>query len=55
MDIANRACLCRLQEKCPFCLATYLPEFKGSKCTVCLVAEVGKDAVGLRISQSQFR
>lgn len=43
------------QEKCPLCQASYCPEFKGTVCNVCKVAEVGKDAIGLRVSQSQFR
>ena len=42
-------------EKCPLCQACYLPEFKGSVCNICLVAEVGKDTMGLRISPIQFR
>lgn len=41
--------------KCPLCSASYLPEFKGSVCTVCSIAEVGKDTIGLRISPIQFR
>uniref|UniRef100_A0A2R5L8Q5 Coatomer subunit alpha n=1 Tax=Ornithodoros turicata TaxID=34597 RepID=A0A2R5L8Q5_9ACAR len=40
---------------CPLCGASYVPEFKGTVCTVCSVAEVGKDTIGLRISTIQFR
>ncbi|XP_028409104.1 coatomer subunit alpha-like [Dendronephthya gigantea] len=43
------------QEKCPLCQAAYFPEFKGRVCGVCKVAEIGKDAIGLRISMTQFR
>ncbi|ODM88137.1 Coatomer subunit alpha [Orchesella cincta] len=42
--------------KCPFCRATFMPQFEGSLCVVCTVAEVGKeDVLGLRISPIQFR
>ncbi|KAJ7321508.1 hypothetical protein OS493_034563 [Desmophyllum pertusum] len=41
------------QEKCPLCQASYCPEFKGTICNICKVAEVGKDAIGL--SKLQFR
>lgn len=41
--------------KCPLCVASFLPTYKGTLCTVCEVAEVGKDVVGLRISPLQFR
>lgn len=41
--------------KCPFCGASYIPEAAGELCKICLVAEVGKDTVGLRISPLQFR
>ncbi|CAL8120866.1 unnamed protein product [Orchesella dallaii] len=40
--------------KCPFCGASYMPQFSGILCTVCTVAEVGNDAKGLRISPFQF-
>lgn len=43
------------EEKCPLCQASHLPQFKGTVCSVCTVAEVGKDTVGLRISTIQFR
>lgn len=43
------------EEKCPFCGASYLPQFKGKVCTVCTVAEIGADSMGLRISPLQFR
>jgi len=41
--------------KCPFCGASYLPQYQGVLCTLCLVCEVGKDVTGLRISPLQFR
>lgn len=41
--------------QCPLCGASYLPEHRGITCTVCTVAQVGKDCVGLRISPLQFR
>jgi len=41
--------------KCPFCGASYMPQFAGVLCTLCTVAEVGKDTMGLRISPLQFR
>ncbi|ELT95580.1 hypothetical protein CAPTEDRAFT_156336 [Capitella teleta] len=41
--------------KCPLSGACYLPEFKGTVCTVTQVTEVGKDCIGLRISPIQFR
>lgn len=43
------------QEKCPLCQASFCPEYKGVVCTVCKVAEVGKDSIGLRVSPLQFR
>ncbi|XP_022113123.1 coatomer subunit alpha [Pieris rapae] len=43
------------EEKCPLCGASFLPEHKGKLCTVCGVAEVGKDALGLRICPLQFQ
>ncbi|PAV66797.1 hypothetical protein WR25_10521 [Diploscapter pachys] len=39
--------------KCPFCGASYLPEYKGECCDVCEVAEIGRDVIGLRISSLQ--
>nr|CAD7196149.1 unnamed protein product [Timema douglasi] len=45
----------RPEEKCPLCGASYQPQFKGTVCTVCTVAEVGKETIGLRICQLQFR
>jgi len=42
-------------EKCPLCAASYSPEFKGGLCTVCKVAEVGKDCIGLRLFPGQLR
>ncbi|ODM95881.1 Coatomer subunit alpha [Orchesella cincta] len=41
--------------KCPFCSASYMPQFSGALCSICKVAEVGKDALGLRVSPLQFR
>ncbi|XP_064607662.1 coatomer subunit alpha-like [Liolophura sinensis] len=41
--------------KCPLSGACYLPEFKGQVCRVTQVTEIGKDCIGLRISQLQFR
>ncbi|XP_046405576.1 coatomer subunit alpha [Ischnura elegans] len=43
------------EEKCPLCGASYFPAYKGTICTVCTVAEVGMDCIGLRISPLQFR
>ncbi|XP_075212404.1 coatomer subunit alpha [Lycorma delicatula] len=43
------------EEKCPLCSATYQPKYKGQVCNVCNVATIGKDCIGLRISQLQFR
>lgn len=43
------------EEKCPLCLASYLPQFKGKVCNICNVAKIGKDTIGLRISPLQFR
>jgi len=40
---------------CPFCSSSYDPQFKGSLCTVCEVSQIGKDSIGLRISNLQFR
>jgi coatomer protein complex subunit alpha (xenin) len=41
--------------KCPFCSASYIPSAAGELCKICLVSEVGKDTIGLRISPLQFR
>lgn len=43
------------EEKCSLCGATFSPDYKGTLCTVCNVAEVGKDCIGLRISALQFQ
>lgn len=43
------------EEKCPLCAACYMPDYKGFKCEVCGVAEIGKDVLGLKVSQLQFR
>jgi len=40
---------------CPLCGASYLPEHAGITCTICTASQVGKDCIGLRISQVQFR
>jgi coatomer protein complex subunit alpha (xenin) len=41
--------------KCPLSGACYSPEFKGQLCRVSKATEIGKDTIGLRISQIQFR
>ncbi|XP_065347768.1 coatomer subunit alpha [Cloeon dipterum] len=38
---------------CPLCHASYFPQFAGRVCTVCMVAEIGRDASGLKISMLQ--
>uniref|UniRef100_A0A2M3YZ37 Coatomer subunit alpha n=1 Tax=Anopheles braziliensis TaxID=58242 RepID=A0A2M3YZ37_9DIPT len=43
------------EEKCPLCAASYQPQYKGIICVVCKVAEIGRDAIGLRISALQFK
>lgn len=43
------------EEKCPLCGASYVPQFKGCLCSVCEVAEIGKESTGLRICSHQFR
>lgn len=40
---------------CPFCSAAFDPQYKGNLCTVCEVSQIGKDSIGLRISNLQFR
>lgn len=35
---------------CPFCHASYKPEFQGKLCTVCEVAQIGANATGLRVT-----
>ncbi|EDW31170.1 GL20730 [Drosophila persimilis] len=40
---------------CPFCNCSYDPQFKGNLCNVCEVSQIGKDCIGLRISNLQFR
>jgi len=42
------------EEKCPLCESSYLPQYKNSLCTVCQVAQVGKDCTGLTICSLQF-
>eukprot|EP01137_Pigoraptor_chileana_P028983 Opistho-2@13564 len=41
--------------KCAYCSQAYLPEHKGKLCRVCNIAEIGRDGLGLHISQLQFR
>jgi len=41
------------QEICPFCQASFSPEYAGTLCTVCKVSEVGKSCRGMKISTSQ--
>uniref|UniRef100_A0A915KQI5 Coatomer alpha subunit C-terminal domain-containing protein n=1 Tax=Romanomermis culicivorax TaxID=13658 RepID=A0A915KQI5_ROMCU len=41
--------------KCPFCSATYAPQFSSTLCQICNVAEIGKDCAGLKISAAQFK
>jgi len=41
--------------KCPFCGSAHLPEHRGTVCRICTVAEIGKDVLGLRISNTQAR
>ncbi|XP_064643414.1 coatomer subunit alpha-like isoform X3 [Lineus longissimus] len=41
--------------KCPLSQACYHPQYKGEVCRVSKVTEIGKDCIGLRISQIQFR
>lgn len=43
------------EEKCPFCSASYMPEFSGRTCRVCLISQIGKSSSGLKISPVQFR
>ncbi|XP_053619485.1 coatomer subunit alpha [Plodia interpunctella] len=43
------------EEKCSLCSASFMPEHKGKLCTVCGVAEIGKDVLGLRICPLQFQ
>uniref|UniRef100_A0A915E442 Coatomer subunit alpha n=1 Tax=Ditylenchus dipsaci TaxID=166011 RepID=A0A915E442_9BILA len=41
------------QIKCPFCGASYSTSLNGEVCDVCQVAEIGREAAGLRISTVQ--
>lgn len=34
---------------CPYCQASYKPEFEGKLCTVCEVSQVGSSASGFRV------
>ncbi|KAL7674934.1 hypothetical protein ACOME3_001206 [Neoechinorhynchus agilis] len=40
---------------CSFCGSSYLPEYRGSVCTVCEVAEIGFSSEGLKLSFSPKR
>jgi coatomer protein complex subunit alpha (xenin) len=40
--------------RCLYCAAAYKPEYKGSTCAVCEVAEVGAEGPGLTVSPSQL-
>lgn len=40
---------------CPFCGSSYDPQFKNKLCNVCEVSQIGKECIGLRISNLQFR
>jgi coatomer protein complex subunit alpha (xenin) len=37
--------------KCPYCFSSYSPDYKGKKCVICNVSNVGIDTVGL-VTQS---
>ncbi|XP_049801148.1 coatomer subunit alpha [Schistocerca nitens] len=39
--------------RCPLCQATFMPQFKGTICTVCTISKVGHSASGLRICLSR--
>lgn len=41
------------QSRCPFCGTCYSPQYEGSVCDVCQVAQIGGHASGLRISSLQ--
>eukprot|EP01135_Chromosphaera_perkinsii_P004839 Nk52_evm3s299 gene=Nk52_evmTU3s299 len=41
--------------KCAFCSATYQPKYEGHVCRVCEIAEIGKDGMGLIISEMQMK
>ncbi|KFD58197.1 hypothetical protein M514_00960 [Trichuris suis] len=45
----------RESSSCPFCGAIYLPEHAGQTCVVCKVSEIGKNCVGLTISNVQLK
>jgi len=40
---------------CPFCGASYLPQYKDQLCTVCEIAKIGVNAIGLYKYVQQFR
>ncbi len=42
------------EDRCSYCNATYIPEYKGKVCNVCKVGEIGRVASGLRISLERF-
>ncbi|CAG8443593.1 6189_t:CDS:10 [Acaulospora morrowiae] len=35
--------------ECPYCHASYLPEYKGRLCTVCDISQIGANSTGLKI------
>lgn len=43
----------RPEVKCPFCQASYSPQFKNTKCRVCLISQVGSSCSGINISAIQ--
>uniref|UniRef100_A0A336MCE9 Coatomer subunit alpha n=1 Tax=Culicoides sonorensis TaxID=179676 RepID=A0A336MCE9_CULSO len=43
------------EKKCSLCSASYTPEYEGRQCVVCGVAEIGRDVIGLRICNLQFK
>lgn len=40
---------------CPFCATSYDPKYKDKLCNVCVLSQIGKESIGLRISSVQFR
>eukprot|EP01029_Cantina_marsupialis_P012325 TRINITY_DN2720_c0_g1_i1.p1 TRINITY_DN2720_c0_g1~~TRINITY_DN2720_c0_g1_i1.p1 ORF type:complete len:636 (-),score=235.90 TRINITY_DN2720_c0_g1_i1:133-2040(-) len=37
--------------KCPYCLACYVPNSKGEKCSICKISEIGVKTIGLVCSE----
>ena len=33
--------------RCPYCFAAFLPDFKGSTCSVCCLSTIGEETLGL--------